>query len=224
MKQTKRILSIKVERLVDDSPDTSWLGEYSSTPEGDYSIDRAHSEDCQRLEENHETAVNQIERVISYLNNIRQSIGNDSENPLYWTIDESIDLCADLQDSLVECDCGKHGDMGRNEYRYFNTSGNYKGEPIEDIRKYTRQDYARMESLNRGDWYFLGVVAKAEVSIGGTIQRIRSGGLWGIESDSEKSYIAEEESNQLAELKTILGEMGFSKRAISAATRESLAA
>ncbi len=47
-KQTgKRILSVTLKRMIDDSPDTSMLGEYSSRMESDYySIDRAHSLDC----------------------------------------------------------------------------------------------------------------------------------------------------------------------------------
>lgn len=46
VKSTKRILKIEVRRMVDESPDTSWLGEYSAKSEGDYSIDRAHDPDC----------------------------------------------------------------------------------------------------------------------------------------------------------------------------------
>ena len=46
MKNSKRILSVTVKRMVDDSPDTSWLGEYSDTRKSEFSIDRAHAEDC----------------------------------------------------------------------------------------------------------------------------------------------------------------------------------
>ena len=84
-----------------------------------------------------------------------------------------------------------------------------------------------MERLNRGDWCFIGIKAEAEIGIPDnplgmsnqcyTVQRIHSGGLWGIESDSERSYIESEEKNQLAELRAQLKALGFSTRAISAA-------
>lgn len=172
--KTKRILTVTVKRMYDESPDTSWLGEYASHPKGDYSIDRAHTLDC---------------------------ASQDGE----------------------DCDCNNGADVYWNnrEYRYFNTSGNYKNEPIEDIRKYTILDYERMESLNRSAWCFIGIRADAEVQLGSdVVQRITSGGLWGIESDSNESYIAEEEQNQLAELREQLHAMGFSTRAISAAFRD----
>lgn len=56
-------------------------------------------------------------------------------------------------------------------------------------------------------WYMEGCYAEAEIHIpaqqGGfsTIQRIRSGGLWGIESDSDDDYKHEIEQEQLANLK-----------------------
>ena len=42
----KRIHKVTIKRTVDDSPDTSWLGEYSNDSASDYSIDRKHSLDC----------------------------------------------------------------------------------------------------------------------------------------------------------------------------------
>lgn len=125
--------------------------------------------------------------------------------------------------------------MRRGEYRYFNPSNNYKGESPENIRKYTRQDYERMESLNTGNWCYIGVRADASVIFGApnpkehataprnlpnfcfTPQTITSGGLWGIESDSDKAHIAETEQEQLSELKDQLKALGFSTRAISTA-------
>ena len=45
-KTGNRILSVVIRRMYDESPDTSWLGEYSNSRESEFSIDRAHSEDC----------------------------------------------------------------------------------------------------------------------------------------------------------------------------------
>ena len=79
----------------------------------------------------------------------------------------------------------------------------------------------RMESLNRGDWCYIGIRAECEVQLTGDLcQTITSGGLWGIESDAEESYLKSIEDEQLAELRSQLAAIGFSKRAISAAFRD----
>ena len=48
-----------------------------------------------------------------------------------------------------------------------------------------------MERLNRGDWGYIGVRADAEIIVDGVSQDITSGGLWGVESDSDRAYLAE---------------------------------
>lgn len=224
MKQAKRILSIKIERLDDSDPDTSYLGEYSNKPKGDYSIDREHSLDCP-VNNPHvvDPIVGKLERIIRYLD-IERLERTEAYDTHSGTIADDIgdaqDILIAAQDTVAECDCDESGDRDRNELRYFNTSGNYTGEPIADIVTYTKQDYARMESLNNQNWCYLGIGAKAKVTVGNVCQTVTSGGLWGIESDSEESYLKEEEQNQLAELREVLYEMGFSKRAIAAAVAQ----
>jgi hypothetical protein len=122
------------------------------------------------------------------------------------------------------CDCGERGDMGRGEFRYFNGCvENYKSETPEKIREYILRDYERMERLNRGDWRYIGIRAEAEILLpsgdASIVQEITSGGLWGIESDSDDAYLTPIESEQLAELREQLQAVGFSKRAISAAVK-----
>jgi len=122
------------------------------------------------------------------------------------------------------CDCGECGDMERGELRYFNANvENYKGETPEQIRQYVRYDYERMERLNRGDWCYVGIRAEAEILVPSDgvslAQEITSGGLWGIESDSDESYFAEVGAEELAELRTQLSGIGFSKRAITTAIK-----
>jgi hypothetical protein len=122
------------------------------------------------------------------------------------------------------CDCGERGDMVRGEYRYFNGNvENYKGETPEKIREYVLRDYERMERLQRGGWDYIGIRAEAEVLIPSNdhsiAQEITSGGLWGIESDSDASYLKEIEDEELSELRKQLYAIGFSKRAISAAVK-----
>ena len=117
--------------------------------------------------------------------------------------------------------------------RYFNPSSNYVDtdgtilcdensedmDTAENVRKYVREDYARMEGLDVGNWYYLGVRADATVCITGDLcQKITSDGCWGIESDTD--YWKEVAKEQLAELKSQLLALGFSRRAISVAFRD----
>lgn len=80
-----------------------------------------------------------------------------------------------------------------------------------------KQDYERMEALNRGDWGYIGIIAKAQVWNPQTqvTQVVRSGGLWGIESDSGKEYLASVELEELAGLKDELIALGIGERAIT---------
>ena len=134
----------------------------------------------------------------------------DNDPDLSYLGEYSNDECA------TSIDRQERGDMGRHEYRYFTPAmtGDETGNP-----ESPEQDYQRMESYNRGGWCCKGVRAVAEVIVNGTIQHIQSGGLWGIESDSERSYFEEVAAEQLAELADILTELGFSKRAIAASAR-----
>lgn len=228
MKTGKRILSVKIKRITDDSPDTSYLGEYSNRPTSEYSIDRAHSLDCASVNPTANDAVEKLERSIQHLNKLRLDAGNDSENTEWESLDEAIDLLIGLQDEVKECDCSQHGRWSGREYRYFNPPvENYKGESPEDIRKYCLQDYERMESLSAGNWCYIGIRAEAEIGIGDvaqyprkynvTTQRITSGGLWSVESDSGRNYLESIGKEELADLKTQLLALGFGKRAIATA-------
>lgn len=150
--KAKFIRAIDVKTYHDDSPDTSYLGEYS------------------------------------------RNAGNE---------DKTIDRQA-------------RGDMGHGEFRYFVAamSGEDTGNP-----QSVEQDYQRMEAFNAGNWHFIGVRAYAEIVINGVIQTITSGGLWGIESDSDVDYIKEVAKEQLYELTEQLQALGFTKRTIIAAIK-----
>lgn len=147
----KRILSVTIKRMIDDCPDTSWLGEYNDDPSGVDTIDRQEQGD--------------------------------------W--------------------------HGYGEYRYFHPAmtGEETGNPESPM-----QDYRRMESLNRGDWQFLYIVAECTVQLGSTVcQTLTSGGLAGIESDSDPAYLSSVESDELQSLAIELEAIGFSKRQIKLA-------
>jgi hypothetical protein len=65
------------------------------------------------------------------------------------------------------------------------------------------QDAARLRGLERGDWYYMGVAVsilkqtKSNWANGGL--EVGRASVWGIESDSEPSYIAEVERDMVAE-------------------------
>ena len=80
---SKRIAQVTVKRMTDDSPDTSYLGEYSDRAKSEYAIDRAHSEDCQSLEANHFQTVDALERVIQYVDSQR-TIEGENPDSIYW--------------------------------------------------------------------------------------------------------------------------------------------
>ena len=150
---TKRIVRVEFVREVDDSPDLSYLGEYSNSPSGD----------------------------------------------------------------AVTIDREERGDMGRGEFRYFiaGMSPEDTGNPSS-----VEEDYKRMESMNRGDWCMLFCQARAQISINGVMQRVTSGGLGGVESDSGDDYFDEIKGEQLEELREILKSMGFRAKQIDAAFAE----
>lgn len=231
MKNGKRILSVTIRRMLDDSPDTSWLGKYANRPTSEYSIDRAHSLDCASQTYNPQTI--EAKRILEH---VQQTIG-DLQNSLSENkagkLEDAYNEIGELLDTIAECDCDESGDIGRtvslycnNECRYFNPSFNYvdilsralpENTP-EEVRKYVRQDYDRMKKINSGYICFIGLQAVATYFVGHSgMQFVTSSGHWGIESDSRKDYIESVEKEELADLRTKLQAVGFSTRAISAA-------
>ena len=77
----------------------------------------------------------------------------------------------------------------------------------------------RLRQFQDGQFDYIGIGAEAEVWNPKTyvIQRVHSGSLWGIESDSAESYLKGIELEELAALKGELTALGFSKRAIAKA-------
>jgi hypothetical protein len=73
---------------------------------------------------------------------------------------------------------------------------------------YIKRDQERLASYGQS-WEMIGIRASAEVSypIGNGnnwLEHFTSGGLWGIESDSDESYLKEIEQEQLNDLKSHL--------------------
>jgi len=101
------------------------------------------------------------------------------------------------------------------EYRFFKPQAGGEEPGSRAYIKYGKQDLDRMEGLEKGEWSFLGIVASAKIQTGTDIvQKIHSGGLWGIESDSDNGHISEVEQEELASLKKELRAVGFTDHTI----------
>jgi hypothetical protein len=107
-------------------------------------------------------------------------------------------------------DRGNH----RGQYRYFHPAmtGEETGNPNSP-----HEDYERYEAFNDGEWEMIGIVAKARVQFtpNGPIQAVHSGGLYGIESDSDQSYLEEVRRDELANLTDELKAIGFAQEQIN---------
>ena len=120
------------------------------------------------------------------------------------------DPFADLSDlgeysntpGAVAIDRAARGELSPREFRYFNPAmtGEETGNPDSP-----EQDYQRMQAYNRGEWQMMGVHAEAVLECPNKPRQvIRSGGLWGVESDSDEAYFAEVADEELAALRDIL--------------------
>ena len=103
------------------------------------------------------------------------------------------------------------GHQMRGEFRWFNPAmtGDETGNPESPA-----QDYARAEAYNRGEWSMLGCVAVATISRpcgqgSRRLDKLTSGGLWGVESDSGADYLKSVESEQMADLAEHLKAFGI---------------
>jgi hypothetical protein len=119
-----------------------------------------------------------------------------------------------------------NGDMGYHECRYwesaqtlkelessrkwFQEHGYSKHDSYELPRSYVRQDYARMEAYDRGDWCYLFITVTAVLDG----MELAFASLGGIESDSDADYIEEITNELIAECQSELPETKERLRAI----------
>lgn len=166
-----KIDKIVIEQVQDDSPDTSFIGEYTN-----------------------------------------------KRSP--WAIVRQGEYAGQYLANLPE-DCGIP--TSTREYAYFLPYAGGEKPGSKEYQEYGLQDFARMEGLTRGDWSFIGIIAKAHIiTSNGTTQVIRSPGIWGIESDCGADYLKFVSDSELTSLRLelmALGE-GFGKRAIEYAIKQ----
>ena len=111
----------------------------------------------------------------------------------------------------------KH-DGGSRSYPFFNA------ENVENMKQ-AKENYKRMMEFENGIVSMYGVKATAEIYTSNDgkawlINKVSSGGLWGIESDNEEKYLKEIEVEQLDELKDVLLALGFTAKEFATAPRE----
>lgn len=79
---------------------------------------------------------------------------------------------------------------------------------------YLKQDgfEDRLAQYNASEFHFIGIRVEARININGLLQTISSGGLWGIEDDSDQGFLDETAQEELRELKGQLSALGFTER------------
>lgn len=201
---SKEIRSITMHRVADTDPDLSYLGEYSDSP-GEHAIDRRGAEPGD------EACCKSCYWSIRY------------DEPGGWHhIHQDDEPYSETEEAEVEHDAEPDSDYrghgwDSHTYRYFNPINTGEGCTDAERIEMQRADFERMEAYNNDGWGMVGVYAQAEIVVAGTIQEVHSGGLYGIESDSDESYFAEIEKEELSALVTILEELGFERTAIDEA-------
>jgi hypothetical protein len=190
-----------IERQLDEQADTSFIGKYTDK-KSDWVICRhcgefvAIAEQPNRRAEEIDDEIVELENEENYDDTVNNS--------------EKINLLKKELAGLELHDCPHTS----REFNYFKPYVGEEPEGSENYQKYGKQDFDRMESLNNGNWNFIGIIVKAEIlTSNGTIQVVRSGGLWGIESDSG-TYLDEVGKDELENLRLELSALGFGKRAI----------
>jgi hypothetical protein len=183
-----KIVRVWIEKRVDEEADLSYLGEYAASAQSEWAVDRRANGDGSNEE-------------YRYWN----SGGNHVPpgKPENWSHVTDEDVWAAVRKNNATLPDG--------------VIPSSRASAIEALDlHYIQEDYQRCEGYNRGDWNMVDVIAKAEVrSTQGIIQVLHSGGLWGIESDSDASYFEEIAGEELAGLRAELENgTGFGKRAV----------
>jgi hypothetical protein len=217
-KPTKaKILSVRIERKPDETPDTSWLGEYTQKCSG-WFIDLEAGNLCELG--GHVILADNPPGDTPGRNDYRY-ISGFQHDAASWDHCSDKDVAAgflNLRYHQGETRWGKSTRL--NIFEKYGVRG-WRSATTRAAKirvcnvAYCCLDAQRLHDLNRGEWHYVGIIAKAEFQVGSSlVQTFRSGGLWGVESDSDESYFTQIEGEQLSELRDQLEAIGFKKRAI----------
>ena len=152
-------------------------------------------------------------KVIFEFNNfeeIRRLANNNGGKKAILTqiaIQHTVDDCDSINYLLTELDYTNEKVIRSD--RYSNKDVEIYG--WDAVRKWVEEDIERYEEYGIS-WNSMGISAEAKILLpfkaytndglgwNFKIQKISSGGIWGIESDSDNSYVEKEEHNQIVEL------------------------
>jgi len=200
-----KIESVRIKHILDKSPDTSWIGEYTDKAD-EWSICRHCGEYLYNAE--------RYDRLTSIL-----------EDEIFWMEeweeDETHPVVYDAMQTALNKFFNRQHDCPHSirKCNYFKPYACGEPEGSKNYQNYGLEDYKRMEALNRGDFSFIGIMAEATVSYSTgngnrRLETFTSGGLWGIESDSSDDYIKEVEEQELDDLKEHLTKFGVDVSAL----------
>jgi hypothetical protein len=199
------IQSVRIKRMLDDNPDTSYLGVYTNDIRPGVII-REHDEFYER---------------------IPTEMDRDCDGRF---IGKAEPTARRGQNGWAGFEPANHVPHDPKNWKHVSPAGKmnaYKkyGSLKNADYAYALQDYHRFEELVRGDWYYIGIIVEATVSIsvaGVPLNSItvRSGGLWGIESDIGDESINETISGEKFSLRAKLRKMGFPNDQIDAAFKD----
>ena len=204
--------SVTIEIIPDDAADTSMPGEYTDDP-APWNIDRREGE-----------YIHDLKRTCPKCSAPGRDFDSTVHSGTGWTCDcganESADDCAcNIEYACLACHYlfesawEPRDSRATRESLYFKPYAGGETPGSEEYRTYGMQDYKRMECLAHGDWQFIGICAEAQVSrpIGDGCRRLQtltSGGLWGIESDSDRAYLVDVAQEQCLDLRAHLAAFG----------------
>lgn len=214
-----RIERVWIEHKPDESPDYSHLGKLASQPDG-WSLDRKTGK---LIDSDGNVLAGDVPSDYSrgefeYLTDFQNTGNLDG-----WSHVNDKGVAS----AWLHCRyTANHGELKHrgcnNLFKAFEVTGwESAGTRAEKIRcldiVYNCLGCYRLCRMFRGDWQYIGVIAKAEyVSSSGISQVIRSMGLWGVESDSGL-YLGDVAKEELEQLRDELSDAGFSDRAITRA-------
>jgi hypothetical protein len=136
-------------------------------------------------------------------------IGEWTDKPAPWVI---VRRDGDYLNNL-EGDDYELPERGR-EFRFFKPYAGGEPEGSDNYQAYGMADWRRMEAFGR-DWWTVGIYAVAEIVVNGIRQEIQSGGLWGIESDSDAAYMRTVAHDELCDLKDVLAQLCFTQEELA---------
>lgn len=78
------------------------------------------------------------------------------------------------------------------------------------------EDHSRLAD-HGAEWQMIGIWVEAKITVNGVTQCLQSGGLWGVESDSDHQFFGATVVEELDELRATLADLGFDAEEVGSA-------